>query len=290
MPDPVRPPDDSTKKPPQAPGEPTARRLLRRLQPQATTPPQAAPPHAASPPPSPRPPEKPASVPFPPREHVSPFIVDNVEDIDLSPFEITPLEMADNPTEALSRLEQKMQEVTRELAEGRINQAQFQAIFTHYTEKRAVILRLMERHAPEDAVQRAAAEGGTGFLRTQHSARIVGLALFDNWSRLPVHQLGSFDLPDELLSSLLDSLSKAPPLAGAQPEARATQIEGGRWMVFVRGTFVTTVAIYSAEPSRLQQAEQARLHQEFEQVNQQALEIGYLQPDALRFPQEALFR
>ncbi len=235
-------------------------------------------------------PDSPAPPPGEPGEHVNPFTIDDLSALDLQTVEGEAIEStARDAQEALRDIEAKMAAVTRELAEGQVNQAQFQAIYTHYAEKKAVIERLLTRSPGSDAWRRAAAEGHTAFLRKRHSALLIGLAVYDNWTGESIQTLGHFDLPDEVMGSLLNSLGQEiDPATLDRPQI--TQIEGGRWLCTVRGAFTTGVAVFSTEPSTVQLVKQGKAHRDFEQANRPALEAGGFDPAHLHYPQEMLFK
>lgn len=220
----------------------------------------------------------------------NPFTVD-VESLDMDQFDVerVPEDLSGEDAEAvLNKLEAKMVEVTQSFTDGQLNQAQFQAMYTHYTEQRAVILRLLARNPDSDAWKRVAKEGHTTVLRRQHEGRLEGMAIYDNWSGTQIKTLGSFDLPDEILNSLLTNLNtNASTLDINHPQR--TQIEGGRWLVYLRGDYVTCVSVYSAEPSVVQLVHLSRKTLEFEIANERLLENGIIDPRRLLFPQEAFF-
>lgn len=226
----------------------------------------------------------------PQQQSSQPFTSDPAHTIDDGELD-TPVResIARDPESALQRIEAKMAHVTQELTEGRINQAQFQALYTHYAERKTLILRLLARDPRTDAWQRVASEGYTSILRRRHAARLEGLALLDNWSGQLLRALGEVDIPRNVIRPLLAAIrnpTSAPAEAG---RPLSTQIEGGRWLSYYRGTFVTEIAVYSAEPSAVQLIEQAALHDAFEDENRHRLEAGYPDADALSYPQAALF-
>lgn len=229
-----------------------------------------------------------------------PFTVEDLDSVDLAYVDAdqaTPV--ADDPAAALIRIEERMARTKRELAAGKINQAQFQAVYTHYAEQKALIRRLISRSQRPDAVQSAvpgavqrvvaAGAGHTGFLRRHHEARLKGLAVFDNQSGMRIKASGAFEVSVAVIAPLLDHLEEVEnaPIPGG--EARFTQIAGGRWLAYVSGHRTTTMAVFSAEPSARQLARQFTLHYRFESDNEDLLRMGYLDPEALTFPQQALF-
>src|SRR5574341_227735 len=181
--------------------------------------------------------------------------------------------------QAVAHLEQKMKAIAAEFARGAINQAQFQAIYTRYCEQRAIIERILSRDPQSTAWQDVVAEGQSGFLRRQYAAAAVGMVLVSIQSAETIEVLGFFDLPSEMLVPTLTSL-----LAGGTPAfeagARSTQIEGGRWLVFVPGRYTASLTIFSLEPSASQIRMITGLHRDFETANAQHL--GAAQVDSSR--------
>jgi hypothetical protein len=222
--------------------------------------------------------------------HVNPFTVDDMEALDLPDLDgasSQPVMTAQDAGDALRHIEEKMREVTRELALGHINQAQFQAVFSRYAEQQAVIRRMLSRNPGSDAWQRVAKEGHTHFLRERHKARLLGLALYAHQDGGMIRSLGRFSLPDELRQTLPALVTKPPKAGSANPQK--TQIEGGRWLVYHRAAYTTLAAVFSSEPAEEQVEEQCRLHQQFEAENSAALELGLYRSAPLGFPQMALF-
>ncbi len=222
-------------------------------------------------------------------EHVSPFSTD---DLDVALDQLAAggrpaAEIAQQAEGALEALDEKMVQVARELNEGRINQAQFQAIFTHYAEQRAVIGRLLKRNPNSDAWKRVAVEGHTAFLRKQHAAEVSGVVVFDMWTGSPLKLLGDCLLDGEAMASLMANLQRSPGEQSAE-QSSSTQIDGGRWLAYISGAYAATLVVYTSEPSVAQREVQLALHRQFEQTNRQMLEAGQPDPQRLSFPQDAL--
>lgn len=218
-----------------------------------------------------------------------PFTADPTDDVDLDQLETQVGEPPGHPADALRHIEACMSEITQELTGGQINHAQFQALYSHYAEQKALILRLLDRDPGSDAWQRAAFGGHTGILRKRHAARLEGLALLGNRTGAAVRVIGHVDVPQRVIAPLLDSLQHPQATTSASGQPLSTQIVGGRWLAYVRGRFVSALAVYSAEPSAVQLAALTSAHGEFESMNRAALAAGSPNPDRLAYPQEALF-
>jgi hypothetical protein len=105
-------------------------------------------PQPASPPPAPTQPKPAAQPPAPPRP---------------------PEGLGDNPSAALNSLRQKMETIADEFGKGKINRAQFYAIYNRYREQRAIVERMLEKNPDSNAWKQViGVKGHTGFLRSHY--------------------------------------------------------------------------------------------------------------------------
>jgi len=188
---------------------------------------------------------------------------------------------------AIEHLKHKMAAIAAEFAAGQINHAQFQAIYTRYCEQRAVIERIRSQAPGLGSWRSVAAEGATAYLRQQFAAHVIGCALVNNLSGSLIRTFGAFDLPEPFLAPLLSSLQHASLERGSE---RTTQIEGGRWVSVAPGERVTTILVFSQEPSAAQRTMICDLNADFERANQRALQRGLSDdPAGLVYPHRTLF-
>lgn len=192
---------------------------------------------------------------------------------------------------ALEELRQKTARVAQEFAEGKLNRAQFVAMYAHYNEKRVIIERLLARDPDTSTWQIVAGSGNTGFLREHFEARPLSYAIYDQepprMGEL-ISSQGEPLLPEELVQRITIAVGMAKR---TQPEARPQRLmlEDGRSAVFVPGEHTATIVIFSLEPSGHQVTLAQDLHRDFERANRLALARGIRQPDQLVFPHRALF-
>lgn len=211
---------------------------------------------------------------------------------EMMPRSLTSAELTDSEAQeaarAIKHLQDKMVAITTDFAQGKINQAQFQAIYTRYCEQKVIIERILAHDPGSDAWQRAAAAGYTGFLRRQYAAHIVGMLIIAIQSGESLQTLGHFDLANDVLVPILASL-----VSGGTPAfeagARSTQIERGQWLTFVPGEYSASVTIFSHEPSPIQLTTIINLHRDFERANHRQLMLGRVNASQLGFPQRVLF-
>ncbi len=229
--------------------------------------------------------------PSTPRRPKTDFLIepDPREDVEVISSEPPPtLSQRQRAEEALMRLREKMAQVANEFAAGKINRSQFNAIYTRYNEQREITERLLERDPDSVAWRQVVQEGHTAFLRQHYQARVLSYALYDNDSSMPMYSLGNFRIETSLLVPMLSAFrTAASEMFGAG--LKSTEIEGGRWLVFVPGRFTTSIVLFSLEPSPRQLDLVQDLHRDFENANHQALERGSRSQDRLVFPQRALF-
>lgn len=205
----------------------------------------------------------------------------------LEPGHLTAQE-ARNAAQALDQLKDKMIAVSVELAQGKLNQSQFQAIYTRYCEQKLLIEQILARDPESPTWQDVAAGGQSGFLRRQFEARILGIVLVEIQSGLALRTLGQFDLSRELLVPIVASLVGGKA-AAFERGARTTLIEGGRWLGLIPGEFSACIVLFSQEPSAAQLSTVASLQRDFERINQARLITGRADPALLEYPHQALF-
>jgi hypothetical protein len=193
--------------------------------------------------------------------------------------------------EALEKLRQKTALVATEFAEGKLNRAQFMAMYAHYNERRTIIEMLLARDPDTHAWQPVAQPGHTSFLREHYEAHVVSYAIYD---QRPQH-IGNLissqgtplldpDLAKKVLTAIGIVMRNHKELT-----AQRKQFEDGQWAVFIPGEYTTSIILFSLEPSTRQVTLACDLHRDFERANRNTLERGIRNPDHLVFPHRALF-
>lgn len=196
-------------------------------------------------------------------------------------------EPPEDPKAAMATLRQKMQLLVDEYAAGKINRAQFHALYKRYSEQRAVIEKLIERNPDSDAWKQVIrSQGQTGFLRSRLEAQPMIYAIFARNQTIPVHAGGKHPLNPEVTQPLLQALWRAPQLPAAGLGRKA--LDNDEWLVLAVGEYAATMVIFSLEPSSAQARLVRDLHLDFERANRMALNRGMVAIDRLVFPQRAL--
>ncbi len=217
-----------------------------------------------------------------------PHIPSPAEEMAVEPPADTPdiSEPLANPQAALDNLREKMEAVANEFAQGRINRAQFNAIYGRYSEQRTIIERLVQRNPNNEAWKHAAAPGHTSFLREHFEARLQFYLVYQHLLTVPLMMGGKQQPNMEQISQVLNGLwnmNNRPKIGLARKE-----MGGGSWLVLALGEFAVTLAMFMLEPSTMQMNLVRDLHADFERANRSALERGTRSLDRFVFPQRAL--
>ncbi len=200
---------------------------------------------------------------------------------------VTPPEKApDDPQAALEALRRKMETVANEFSLGKLNRAQFNAIYGRYSEQRAIIQRLIERDPENPAWKQAAAPGHTSFLRQHFEARLMFYLVYQHNIPMPLMMGGKQQPNMDQISMVLKSLwgmSNRPKSGLARKE-----MQDGQWLVLALGEYALTLAMFQLEPSAAQAGLVRDLHNDFERANRKSLSVGTRSLDRFVFPQRAL--
>ncbi len=197
-----------------------------------------------------------------------------------------PTPLPENPQAALEQIRHKMEVVANEFSQGKINRAQFNAIYGRYGEQRTIIERLIERNPENAAWKQAAAPGHTSFLRDHFEARLQYYLVYQHNIATPLMMGGKQQADMNEVSLVLRSLwsmKNRPKIGLARKD-----MTNGQWLVLALGEFAVTLALFALEPSAAQANLVRDLHADFERANRRALERGTRSLDRFVFPQRAL--
>ncbi|NJO82957.1 MAG: hypothetical protein HC828_09125 [Blastochloris sp.] len=196
-------------------------------------------------------------------------------------------ELPTNPESALRTLRRKMEQISDEFANGRLNRAQFHAVYQRYNEQRTIIERMLERNPETDAWRSVmGTQGQTGFLRTYYQAQMLYFLIYRHNNFTPI-LTGGRQKPDEtLIAPLMQQvwrLENRPRSALGQKKLTDT-----KHFVLALGEHAATAVVFNLEPSSGQARLVRDLHADFERANQAALARGWIIPERMVFPQRAL--
>jgi hypothetical protein len=196
--------------------------------------------------------------------------------------------------EALESLRAKTAQVANEFNEGKINHAQFTAMYAHFNEKRQIIETMLARNPDTQAWQAVARPGQTTFLRQHFEARVLAYAIYDNGVVDPdnvINAAGPAPMTREVAKQILTAIAMLLRTRTTDKPMRALrrQIEDGQWIAIIPGTHTSAIALFSLEPSAEQFDLCVDMHRDFERANRLTLERGIRAPEQLVFPHRALF-
>lgn len=202
--------------------------------------------------------------------------------------QLTPREQMQRAEEALINLRHKMALVAAEFAEGKLNQAQFDAIYARYSEQRDITERLLTRDPESQAWQSVVRPGHTEFLKQHYEARPLSYAIFDLETYGRIIVTGRIQIRVQQVRAVLERL-KAVMARRGNPGPAQKKLPDGKCVLFVPGDLTAAVVIFSLEPAMGQIERVTDMHRDFERANRRALKTGDYNPRRMVFPHRALF-
>lgn len=185
----------------------------------------------------------------------------------------------------LAWLRDRLTMLSDEYAAGNLNAAQFNALYRHYSEKRILVEKLIERDPDSKAWQAAAQPGFTQNLRDRFQSRPKYYVVFKRGRAEPL--IASGKLPEDVAREVLKFSRAIWRLPNWKKGMARKQLSDGYWMMLVTGDTTFTMAVYFMEPSGSQGIELSNMHTDFERANEGPLARN-MPPDRLVFPQRAL--
>jgi hypothetical protein len=227
---------------------------------------------------------KPAEPEAPPPE-ATPVAVEPEPATTPTPIALT-LDPADDLTQMLTALDQKIARLEQDLQQGRINASQYRAIHRHYVEQREVALRLRQAYPESDRWRVVLEEGKTTFLMQLNEAVCLGFALYDMATRERVFVEGRLPPAAEEAMALLRTFGPIGTEASAG-RMLATQAEDGSALLLIPGMFTAALVVFSQQPPGWQVRALREVHRNFETANRTPLTRGdrtsLIFPDLTRF-------
>lgn len=182
-------------------------------------------------------------------------------------------------------LQQKIQKLINEFAEGTISREQFHAIYERYTGQMALAdMAGSTSQSSAEAIISMAQDGPpTVAVKESMMAKAIGMAIYDHRTGKLLETLGGFDVSPDKLAPILNDFTLMIE-SGKHVEREVRKIAARKWLVFAAGRFTTVVTLFYNEPSEAQGREIARLHHDFEQANQPAFTSGAVDAGKLAYP------
>ncbi len=192
----------------------------------------------------------------------------------------------ENPQQALEEIRKRLKAATQEYSSGRLSSIQFNAVYRHYTEKRQIIEKLIERNPESEAWKSAAAEGTTSFLKDRFEARPLYYMVMRRGDKKPLIAEGK--VPQKAAEQIYKLLQAFWKMDQWKIGMARKSIGDGMWMMVMVGEVSLTIAIYFLQPSTIQVNQLRDLQTDFERANRKALERG-LPAKRMVFPQRSMF-
>jgi hypothetical protein len=197
------------------------------------------------------------------------------------PLEFKP----ETPEQALEVIRQNLEKLTREYASGVINSAQFNALYRHHSEKRAVIERMLENNPDGTSWKAVAERGSTMYLRDQFQARLLYYVVFGRGNQTPLLSEGK--LTRSAAEQLMKLLQVLWGMKAWRKGLARKSLGDGMWLLVCIGDNGVTLAVYFLQPSTLQTNKLKDVHEDFERANKYSIEKN-LPAERMVFPQRAL--
>lgn len=180
-----------------------------------------------------------------------------------------------------------MELIADEFAGGKINRAQFNAMYRRYSEQRNIIERMVELNPDSDAWKHVlGVQGQTHFLRNHYEAQTLYYIVYRHQRYEPITAEGK---PPSNMTAILTALSRVWAMSNRPTIGLGRKIlDDGRWLILATGTHAATAMVFSLEPSVAQARLVRDLHADFERANHAALSRGWITPEHMVFPQRAM--
>lgn len=192
----------------------------------------------------------------------------------------------ESPQQSLEHIQRKMESLAADYNAGKLNREQFESIFSHYSEQKAVLERMIQINPTSEAWKRVAAPGVTSYLQQYHAAQPMLVTTLRLGAKEPVFLHGK--VPADSARDMASTLAAITGATATEGLVRR-QLRGG-WLVVYVGDKAATLVVYSAEPTR-DQCERVRdAHKLFERANALALEQQDTPAHRYVFPQRSLTR
>ena len=183
----------------------------------------------------------------------------------------------------ISKVKTKINKLADDFAQGKINQAQFQELYSHYQREINSISTIME--IDPKAWEGSITEGKSIHIRRRHRAKAKAYAIYESASGIPLSTLGNFEVDPDLLIPMLSSYGSVTKEVFGEG-IKTTEIVGGQWMSFVPGRHTTMLALFTNEPTDKQLEFLADLHELFEDANRNQFKNQPIDISKLVFPHE----
>ncbi len=192
--------------------------------------------------------------------------------------------MAAENYEKIQKFRQEVQEkidnLLGEFADGKVSREQFQALYAHQTLKLQFANDAL-RTGSTDLIDGSV--GQTIGIRQSHMGKAIGLMIYHNKTGRFVDTLGSFEVTPTRLAPILNDFSQLMD-SNRLIDRRVLKAGEKQWLLFAAGRYTTVITLFQNEPSPEQSREIERLHHDFEVANSNLLASAHLDNSRLAYP------
>lgn len=185
-------------------------------------------------------------------------------------------------------VEDKIQKIIGEFAEGQLSKEQFHAIYARYNQQLSIANQAL-MSGDSSGVDAAKTGPGTVAMRNDLKGKAIGMVIYHHNSGTILETLGDFDVAVSLISSTLNDFTMMLN-NGKLLDPKAQKLAEQQWLSFIPGKFTTIVILFRNEPSQSQTRELQRLHHDFEGANQNVISKDIVDKDKLAYPFVVIIR
>ena len=182
-----------------------------------------------------------------------------------------------------AQVQQKIQKLITEFAEGGISREQFHVVYERYTSQMALADMAAMTGTPDAVIGMAQDGPSTIAVKEAHMGKAIGMTIYNNRNGTLLETLGDFDVPPTKLAPILNDFTMLME-SGKRVDREVRKISAKQWLMFAAGKFTTVVTLFHNEPSELQSREIERLHHDFEEANQVFFKNVQIDANKLAYP------
>lgn len=179
-------------------------------------------------------------------------------------------------------LEEKIQNLVDEFANGKISREQFHILYERYNSRLAIANQALLSGNPE-AIRIAQSGPPTMLVRDTYQGKAMGMAIYHNKSGAILETMGEFNVPVTKVVAILKDFSDMIA-ENKYIDRRLERLDGQKWVLFVPGRFSTVVTLFLNEPAAAQMRDIERLHHDFEMANHTFIEADKVDGKKLAYP------
>src|SRR5262245_41859911 len=106
-----------------------------------------------------------------------------------------------------AQIQEKIQKLLAEFAEGSISREQFHAVYERYTSQLAMAEMAMRSSSPDMVMGMVQDGTSTLVVKEKHMGKAVGMTIYNNRSGTLLETLGDFEVPPDKLAPILNDFS-----------------------------------------------------------------------------------